>query len=115
MHPTPHHGASHVRCEGARVMPGVGRLVAGHMVQRLAGRVARGKELRLVRRARFDSLAAGACRGSWASRASRYLGLGSPPNKRMHPTADTNDVMYINGVARRVMRGVRHLPPMIER
>ena len=23
MHPTPHHGASHVRCTGARVMPGV--------------------------------------------------------------------------------------------
>jgi hypothetical protein len=23
MHPTPHHGPSHVRCAGARVMPGV--------------------------------------------------------------------------------------------
>jgi hypothetical protein len=31
----------------------------------------------------------------------------SRPNKRMHPTADTSDFMYINGVARRVMRGVR--------
>jgi hypothetical protein len=26
MHPTPHHEASHVRCAGARVMPGVGLL-----------------------------------------------------------------------------------------
>jgi hypothetical protein len=26
MHPTPHHAASHVRCAGARVMPGVRRI-----------------------------------------------------------------------------------------
>jgi hypothetical protein len=41
MHPTPLHDVSHVRCVGARVMPGVRRLVAKHEDERLAGRVSR--------------------------------------------------------------------------
>jgi hypothetical protein len=39
MHPTPLRGPSHVHYVGARVMRGVGRLVATHDVGRLAGRV----------------------------------------------------------------------------
>jgi hypothetical protein len=31
----------------------------------------------------------------------------SHPNKPMHPTADTNDFMYINRAGRRVIGGVR--------
>jgi hypothetical protein len=30
MHPMPHHDASHEPCVGARVMPGVRRLIANH-------------------------------------------------------------------------------------
>jgi hypothetical protein len=33
----------------------------------------------------------------------------SPPNKRMHATADTQDVIFGQLVGRRVMRGVRQL------
>jgi hypothetical protein len=82
-----------LKVAGGRVMRGVGRLVAEHGDQRLAGRVAYEKGLRLVRRAWFDSLVAGARRGSWELCAPRYLSIGSPPNKRMHATADTSDVM----------------------
>ena len=31
---------------------------------------------------------------------------GAPPNKRMHATRDTNDVIISSGVGGRVMRGV---------
>jgi hypothetical protein len=41
----------------------------------------------------FSSLVAGAGRGSRVWRAPRYFGVGSPPNKPMHPTADTRDFM----------------------
>jgi hypothetical protein len=39
-------------------------------------------------------------------RAPRYLSGVSPPNKPMHPTADTSDVMFSKGAARRVIGGV---------
>lgn len=42
-------------------------------------------------------------------RAPRALGVASPPNKPMHPTADTNDVIFLHGAARRVISGVRRL------
>jgi hypothetical protein len=44
-----------------------------------------------------------------ALRAPRCLRLSPPPNKRMHPTADTTDVIYLCRAARRVMRSVRLL------
>ena len=40
---------------------------------------------------------------------SGSCGTGAPHNKRMHPTADTGAVIFGNGAARRVMRGVRPL------
>jgi hypothetical protein len=67
------------------------------------------KRLRLAWRAWFDSLVVGACRESWVWRAPRSHRVGSPPNKRMHPTADTRDVKFLRGVARRVMRSVGRL------
>jgi hypothetical protein len=33
--------------------------------------------------------------------------MAPPHNNGMHPTADTNDVMYTNCTGRRVMPGVR--------
>jgi hypothetical protein len=42
-------------------------------------------------------------------RAPRSPGAASPPNKRMHATADTTVVKFLLGPARRVMRGV--MPP----
>jgi hypothetical protein len=36
-------------------------------------------------------------------------GSWTPPNKRMHPTADTRDVILSRGSGRRVMRSVRPL------
>jgi hypothetical protein len=42
-------------------------------------------------------------------RAPRAFDVASPPNKRMHPTADTGVVIKLGQAARRVMRGVRLL------
>jgi hypothetical protein len=58
-------------------------------------------------RAWVDSLVAGAGHRSCGLRAPRYSGRASPPNKPMHPTADTVVVIYLRGVARRVIGGVR--------
>jgi hypothetical protein len=42
-------------------------------------------------------------------RAPRDLDVAAPPNKPMHPTADTPPVISSNGAARRVIGGVRLL------
>ena len=77
-----------------RVMRGVGRLVAEHGIQRFAGLVACAKkQLRLVWRAWLSSLVADVSGGQRALCAPRPLKLWPPPNKRMHPTADTNALM----------------------
>jgi hypothetical protein len=44
-------------------------------------------------------------RGWWEARAVSK----TPPNKPMHPTADTNDVIKLNLVGRRVIGGVGRL------
>ena len=43
------------------------------------------------------------------SRRAGSIVTWTPPNKRMHPTADTLDVINLRRAARRVMRGVRCL------
>src|SRR5829696_2278843 len=65
------------------------------------------KELRVARGAWFSSAGWRARVRYCAGRAPRYPRLASPPNKRMHPTADTRAVIKFRGAARRVMRGVR--------
>jgi len=51
------------------------------------------KQLRLARVAWFSSSVCAAACELRLLRAPRHLRLGSPPNKRMHPTADTRDAM----------------------
>jgi hypothetical protein len=72
MHPTPCHDASHVRCAGARVMPGVRSLESAAPILRVF-------------------------RGGALER----------PNKRMHATRDTRDVINLYLAGGRVMPGVR--------
>jgi hypothetical protein len=43
------------------------------------------------------------------SRAPRYPGVASPPNKPMHPTADTPLVKFLRGAGRRVIGSVGRL------
>jgi hypothetical protein len=74
---------------GSPVIRGVGRLVARHRDQRFAGRIVSEKPAASSELGAVQSLVAGACRGSRRLRAPRFLRLVSPPNKPMHPTADT--------------------------
>jgi hypothetical protein len=67
------------------------------------------KELRIASGAWFSSSVCGAACELRRLRAPRCFRVGSPPNKRMHPTADTTALMLINGAARRVMRSVSWL------
>jgi hypothetical protein len=77
-------------------MPSVRRLLANHENERFAGRFSRGrKPVVFSERAWVDSLVAGAGRRSCGLRAPRYSGRASPPNKPMHPTADTSLVMFL--------------------
>jgi hypothetical protein len=92
-----------------RVNSSVGRLVASHRNQRFTGRVPREEELHLAGRAWLGSLVDSACHESRGLCAPRYPKLASPPNKRMHATANTMALIFINGAGRRVMRGVRRL------
>ena len=52
------------------------------------------KGLRVMRGAWFSSAGRRACAGSWEGRAPRAHDAASPPNKPMHPTADTRVVIY---------------------
>jgi hypothetical protein len=57
----------------------------------------------------LGSLVVGGSRRSWRLRAPRDLDVGSPPNKPMHPTADTLAVELLHLAGRRVIGGVRLL------
>ena len=82
------------RITGRRVMRSVRRLVAEHEAERLGAESHEvSKRLRVASGAGFGFLVAGAGRGSCQLRAPRYHKGASPPNKRMHPTADTDDVV----------------------
>jgi hypothetical protein len=55
----------------------------------------------------FSSAGRRARGGYCEGRAPRSGGGASPPNKPMHPTADTAAVINLGGAARRVIGGVR--------
>ena len=57
----------------------------------------------------FSSLVVSAGRGSCELRAARYHSGASPPNKPMHPTADTTALIFTSGAGRRVIGSVRRL------
>jgi hypothetical protein len=46
-------------------------------------------------------------------RAPRLIGAASPPNKSLHPTADTPDVMFLNLAGRRVIGGIMLLRKLL--
>src|ERR1044072_9254484 len=67
------------------------------------------KQLRLADGAWFSSPVCDVACGYRQLRAPRCFTWASPPNKPMHPTADTNVVIHLRRAGRRVIGGVRLL------
>ena len=109
MHPTPRHEASYDSWMWARVMPGVRRRLANHEGQRLGDESYEGKWLRLARRAGSSPLVAVCVVGSGRGALRVASAVCRLPNKPLHPTADTQAVIFDCGAGRRVIGGVGRL------
>jgi hypothetical protein len=88
-------------------MPGVmAALIAETKAECLGAESREGKGLRVASGAWFSSAGCAACCVCWRWRAPRHLDGVSRPNKRMHATADTMDVKFLQwrGAARDARR-----------
>ena len=90
-------------------MPGVRRRLANHEGQRLGDESYEGKWLRLARRAGSSPLVAACVVGSGRGALRVASAVCRLPNKPLHPTADTQAVIFDCGAGRRVIGGVRPL------